>query len=125
MNAIMMNTSGPGRLRTAFPILSILLAALVASGCASVTPIGELLDDPGHYDGETVRVEGDVQGSAGALGIGGYVIDDGTGSLTVISEGGTPPRDGARVKVKGVFEALFTFGSESLAVLREESRSRP
>jgi len=125
MNPTRTNTDGRARPGIGFPILSVLLAALLVGGCASVTPIGELLDDPGHYDGETVRVEGDVQGSAGALGIGGYVIDDGTGSLTVISEGGTPPRDGARVKVKGVFEALFTFGSESLAVLREESRSRP
>ena len=125
MNAMHTNTGRPGRLRSAFPILRVLLVALVAGGCASVTPIGELLDDPGHYDGETVRVEGEVQGSAGALGLGGYVVDDGTGSLTVISEGGAPPRAGARVKVKGVFEALFTFGSESLAVLREESRSRP
>ena len=113
------------RLTSAFPVLSVLLAALVAGGCASVTPIGELLDDPGHYDGETVSVEGEVQGSVGAPGVGAYRIDDGTGSLTVLSERGTPPRDGARVKVKGVFEALFTLGSESLAVLREESRSRP
>ena len=105
--------------------LPVLLAALMLSGCASVTPIGELLDDPGHYDGETVRVEGEVQGAVGALGVGGYRIADDTGTLTVLSEQGTPPREGARVRVKGVFEALFTLGSASVAVLREESRSRP
>lgn len=106
--------------------LPVLLAALLLSGCASVTPIGELLDDPGHYDGRTVRVEGEVQGAVGALGVGGYRIADDTGALTVLSERGTPPpRDGARVRVKGVFQALFTLGSQSVAVLREESRSRP
>jgi len=101
------------------------LVALLFSGCASVTPIGELLDDPGHYDGETVQVEGEARGGVGALGAGAYQIDDGTGTLTVLSDQSTPPRDGARVKVKGVFEALVTLGSRSLAVLREESRTRP
>lgn len=103
----------------------MLLAALALAGCASVTPIGELLDDSGHYDGETVQVEGEVRGGVGALGAGAYQVDDGTGTLTVLSDQATPPRSGARVRVKGVFEALFTLGPESLAVLREESRSRP
>jgi hypothetical protein len=105
-----------------FPVL---IAALVLAGCASVTPIGELLDDAGRYDGETVQVEGEARGGVGALGVGAYQVDDGTGTLTVLSDQSTPPRDGARVRVKGVFEALFTLGPESLAVLREESRSRP
>jgi len=105
--------------------LPILFAALVFAGCASVTPIGELLDDPGHYDGRTVQVEGETRGTVGGLGVGAYQVDDGTGTLTVLSDRSSPPRSGARVRVKGIFEALVTFGSESLAVLREESRSRP
>jgi len=39
----------------------------------------------------------------------------------VISEVSEPPRTGADVSVKGIFESLFTLGSKSLAVLREES----
>lgn len=99
------------------------LAALV--GCASVTPIGELLDNSARYNGKTVRIEGEVRESAGALGIGGYLVRDATGSLTVLSERAAPPRTGERIGVKGRFEALFTIGSNSLAVLREESRSVP
>jgi hypothetical protein len=30
-------------------------------GCAGITPIGELLDNPARYDGKTVRVEGEVK----------------------------------------------------------------
>lgn len=103
--------------------------AVLLSGCASVTPIGELLDDPGEYDGETVQVEGEVSGAVGGaigdLGLGAYQVTDETGTLTILNESGAPPRDGASVRVKGIFEALFTVGSNSLAVLREESRSRP
>lgn len=107
----------------------VLVVAALLSGCASVTPIGELLNDPGEYDGETVQVEGEVSGAVGGaignLGLGAYQVTDDTGTLTIVNESGGPPRDGASVRVKGIFEALFTVGSNSLAVLREESRSRP
>jgi hypothetical protein len=95
---------------------------LVLAGCAGVTPIGELLDNPARYDGKTVRVEGEVRESAGGLGLGAYQVKDDTGTLTVVSETGGPPRTGSKVGVKGRFEALITLGSKSLAVLREESR---
>jgi hypothetical protein len=97
-------------------------ALLLITGCAGVTPIGELLDNPAKYDGKTVRVEGEVRESAGGLGLGAYQVRDDTGTLTIVSETGGPPRRGAKVGVKGRFEALITLGSRSLAVLREESR---
>jgi hypothetical protein len=97
-------------------------ALLVLAGCAGVTPIGELLDNPAKYDGKKVQVEGEVKESAGGLGIGAYQVRDDTGTLTVVSETGGPPRSGSKISVKGTFEALITLGSRSLAVLREESR---
>ena len=105
--------------------LAPLALLLLLGGCASVTPIGQLLDNPGRYDGKSVRIKGEVQGSAGALGIGGYQVKDNTGTLTVVTEGAAPPRTGATVGVKGIFEALFTIGGRSLAVLREQSRFDP
>lgn len=102
-------------------LAGVLLFAL--AGCASVTPIGKLLDDPSHYNGKTVRIGGQVQESAGGLGVGAYAVRDATGTLTVVSQNGAPPRTGAEVKVKGVFQSLFTLGTRSLAVLKEESRT--
>jgi hypothetical protein len=107
--------------RTLAPVSSV-AALVILAGCASVTPIGQLLDDPSHYDGKTVRIEGEVKGSAGGLGVGAYQVRDETGTLTVVSEKHDPPRSGAKVNVKGTFDALITLGSRSLAVLREESR---
>lgn len=106
------------------PASIVLLAGalLFLAGCAGVTPIGELLDNPAKYDGKTVSVEGEVKESAGGLGLGAYQVRDDTGTLTVVSETGGPPRTGSKVGVKGRFEALITLGSRSLAVLREESR---
>jgi hypothetical protein len=97
-------------------------ALLLLAGCAGITPIGDLLDNPAKYDGKTVRVEGEVKESVGGLGIGGYQVRDDTGTLTVVSETAGPPRSGSKINVKGTFQALITLGSRSLAVLREESR---
>lgn len=90
-----------------------------------MTPISELLANASRYNGKTVRIEGEVRGSAGGFGVGGYQVRDATGTLPVVSERASPPPTGTKVGVKGRFEALFTLGSKSLAVLREESRSVP
>jgi hypothetical protein len=110
------------RARRSAALVSLAGAMLLLAGCAGVTPIGELLDNPARYDGKTVRVQGEVKESAGGLGLGAYQVRDDTGTLTVVSENAGPPRSGSRIGVKGRFEALLTLGSKSLAVLREESR---
>jgi hypothetical protein len=98
---------------------------LMLAGCASVTPIGQLLDNSSRYNGKTVRIKGEVKESAGLLGRGAYQVKDSTGTLTVVSETASPPRTGSTIGVKGKFESLLTIGSKSLAVLREESRFQP
>ena len=113
------------RFRRLAPLVLSAGALAVLAGCASVTPIGDLLDNPTRYDGKTVRIEGEVREAAGGFGLGGYQVRDATGTLTVLSEQGGPPRTGSKIGVKGRFEALFTLGAKSLAVLREESRSVP
>jgi hypothetical protein len=112
------------RRRSARPLSRAALAGalLFLAGCAGVTPIGELLDNPAKYDGKKVSVQGEVKESAGGLGLGAYQVKDDTGTLTVVSESGGPPRSGSKISVKGTFQALITLGARSLAVLREESR---
>jgi hypothetical protein len=97
-------------------------ALVLLAGCASVTPIGELLQNSSKYNGKEVRIKGEVKESAGLLGRGAYQVKDDTGTLTVISEISAPPPSGSKIGVKGVFQALLTLGSKSLAVLRENSR---
>lgn len=95
------------------------------AGCASVTPIGALLDNSTRYNGKTVRIEGEVRESAGGLGFGAYQVRDATGTVAVLSDQGGAPRTGSRVRVTGKFESLFTLGSKGAAVVRESSRSIP
>ena len=110
------------RVRRPSSLVSLVGALLLLTGCASVTPIGELLDNSSRYDGKTVRVQGEVQDAAGGLGVGAYQLKDNSGSITVVSDRGSAPRRGAKVAVKGKFESLFSLGRAGVAVIREESR---
>jgi hypothetical protein len=112
---------GSSRAVRALPVLAL----LVLAGCASVTPIGDLLSNSSKYNGKTVRVRGEVTKSIGAIVAGAYQLRDDTGTLTIVSEGNSPPPQGSKLTVKGVFQSLVTLGIKTLAVLREESRHTP
>jgi hypothetical protein len=110
-------------MRRLVSIALLSLALIALAGCRSdVTPIRSLLDDPSRFDGKTVRVAGEVRQGLGVLGYGAYEVDDGTGVLKVLTQEGGAPRVGARVGVEGKFEAIFTIGDHSEAVLIESQR---
>jgi hypothetical protein len=86
--------------------------------------IAEITADPGRFQGKEVSVAGRVTSvSVGALGMGFYQIDDGTGRLYVLSERRGAPSEGATVGVKGTIVPTFTFlGRNYATVLRENDR---
>ena len=110
-------------MRKAATRLLLLGAALAVMACnEKTTSIKTLLADPGRYDGQTVRIAGEVESSIGALGYGAYELQDGTGTLPVVTEGGGAPARGSKVGVEGTFRAAFTLGTESRAVVVEKRR---
>lgn len=78
--------------------LTVACAALL-SACAATT-IGRVAADPSQYRNREVTISGTVVDSASLLGRGIYRVDDGTGTLWVVSTVGVP-REGAQVSVKG------------------------
>ena len=107
-------------------LAAVAFALLAVAGCKGgaygTTDIRKLLDDPSHYDHRQVRIAGSVTHALGVLGYGGYTVDDGTGSLPVVSEGNGAPREGATVAVEGEFRSAFTFKDKTAAVLMEKRR---
>lgn len=106
-----------------YVILAVLFSLTLLNGCKGTVAIKTLLDDPSQYDRKTVRIAGTVGTSFGVLGYGAYRIDDGTGTLTVVSKGGGAPREDVRVGVEGEFRSAFTLGTETAAVLIEKRRA--
>jgi hypothetical protein len=89
-------------------IALVLVLAMAAAGCATVT-INKVLADPGKYRNDRVTVPGTVTESASVLGRGAYRISDGDQSLWVITSGGAP-RKGARVSVSGRVQEGYDLG---------------
>jgi len=116
----------PSRMR--WVVLLPLFALGLLAGCkgsVQTTPIKTLLDDPGRFDGQTVAVEGDVTRAYGVLNYGVYQLNDGTGTLTVVTKSEGAPRTGALVGARGTFRQAFTLGTETVAVLQETERLEP
>jgi hypothetical protein len=97
----------------------IAASVLFLSGCGTVR-IGRILDEPTRYRDRTVRVSGRVDSSFGAMATGLYRVNDGTGTIYVLSNRGVP-RSGTSVTVKGRVQSGITVGSHSYgAAIREE-----
>jgi membrane protein implicated in regulation of membrane protease activity len=78
----------------------LLAAALGLSACGRTT-VARILAEPERYTRKgDVRLEGDVVESVSFLGRGAFKLDDGTGTIWIISGQGVPRR-GAQVKVNG------------------------
>jgi len=91
----------------------------------NTTSIRTLLDNPSEYDDKTVTVAGEVEDSAGLLGVGTYEINDGTGSIRILSKSGGVPKSGSKVAVQGEFDSAGTIGDETAAVIVEAKRYTP
>jgi hypothetical protein len=81
---------------------------LFLAGCER-KKINQILLDPHRFADQQVEVVGKVVRSYSVLGYGAYEVDDGTGTLWVISKTGVP-REGAPIQVKGTIRDAFNPG---------------
>lgn len=94
-------------LRKAASVAAGAVLALALVACR--TTINQVLAEPGKYANQEITVGGQVVKSASLLGRGAYQIDDGTGTLWVVTKSGAP-RQGARVAVKGRVRDVVNLG---------------
>ena len=86
-----------------------LLLAVSLVACRQTT-INKLLAEPQRYANDEVGLVGNVIKSASVLGHGAFQLDDGTGTIWVVSKSGVP-RQGARVGVKGKVRDVVDLGN--------------
>ena len=102
--------------------LLTLFAALTLTSCG-YTKIGRINADPMRFGNRRVRVEGNVTNSFGALGTGGYQLEDDTGKIFVITNQGVPSK-GARVAVTGTVMSGVTVMGHSYGTAIQERDHR-
>jgi hypothetical protein len=86
--------------------------------------IADLRDNPGRYQHHTVSIDGVVTTSWGVplVPFRLYKVDDGTGEVTVLSQGSRMPTRGARVRVRGRVDDVGVLGGQALGLhIKEES----
>ena len=104
---------------TCFVILPLLLAA-----CSSGPRIRDIASDPRGYVDSAVTVEGKVTDSFSLMLVKYYTVDDGTGSIKVVTSR-TLPAVGQKIKVRGTVTEVFSLGSKRLIVLVEDDAPAP
>jgi hypothetical protein len=85
----------------------VVMMGLCAAGCPDRTSIGDIEANPSRYQNREVAIAGTVRDSYGVnipgtqIRGGAYKIDDGTGSIWIVTEDAVPTK-GAQVGVKGI-----------------------
>lgn len=97
-------------------VLAVLAALALGLACDQLfaTKIGKILADPRSYEGKEVTVSGNVVEVVDLFVHKGFVLDDGTGQLKVVTTRMLPAK-GQKVTVKGVIEPGVAYA----VVLRE------
>jgi hypothetical protein len=105
-------------------VVALALATLTVSCATFRNPsIADLKLNPGRYQDHSVNIHGVVTSSWGVplVPFRFYKVDDGTGEVTVFSQGTRTPTRGARVDVRGKVNEVAVLGGQAVGLhLKEE-----
>jgi hypothetical protein len=107
--------------------VAIVGLAVTVPACALSLRNPDIVDlqrHPGRYQDRTVSISGVVTQSWGVplVPFKMYKVDDGTGQVTVLSQGLRTPATGEHVRVRGKVQDVATFGGRALGLhIREDT----
>ena len=109
-----------------FSILTIgiiLAMILPLTGCSRTDQIADIKANPSQYEGRTVNIEGYVSNTLwiALAGRGAYQVDDGSGSIWVVT-GQQPPEKGTQIAATGTVSPGFELGGSGLGTVINETR---
>lgn len=100
-------------------LLTLALFSLCLCSGFIPTKIGDIKNNPRDYVDKEVIVSGKATRTYSLLVIKYFTLLDDSGEITVVTERPLP-REGERLKVRGVVKEAFAIGSESLLVIQEK-----
>ena len=105
-------------------IFALLAATLVLqAACAGLlaTKIGDIKKNPEKFANQVVTVSGTVDESHNLVLVHYYTVNDGSGTIAVVTKDALP-KEGAKVVAKGTVNQAFKLGDASFLVIVEEPR---
>lgn len=119
------------KIATWFGIALIALGTLFVTGCPDRMSISKLQSDPGKYMNKDVVIAGRVQRGYGVsipvIGVSGglYKIDDGTGSIWVVTDRNVPA-EGTQIGIKGRVQEGVNYNGRNygLGIYEKDRRTR-
>lgn len=106
---------------------AILAGLLLLSGCDYLpfgqTPLKEIVAAPAQFEGKEVRIRGKVKDvtKIPLIDISMYVVDDGSGEITVMAQDKLPAVSDT-VNVRGVVESAAIVGGQSIGLRIKETK---
>lgn len=109
----------------------VVMTGLLASACPDRTSIADIEANPSRYQNKEVAIAGTVRDSYGVnipgtrIRGGAYKIDDGTGSIWVVTEEGVPTK-GTQIGVKGIIGSGVNWNGRNygLGIYEKDRRFR-
>ena len=107
----------------------VVFVGLVAAACPERTSIADIEANPSRYQNKEVAIAGTVRDSYGInipgtkVRGGAYKIDDGSGSIWVVTEGAVPNK-GAQIGVKGLVGNGVNWNGKNYGLGRYEKDRR-
>jgi RPA family protein len=100
-------------------------AMLCSAGCnrlrEEVSPrVSDILSEPRKYEGKLVHIAGTVTETFSIYRAGYFRVDDGSGSMVVVSTQ-ISPRRGQHIDARGTLEQAYTIGNNQMVVLVEKT----
>ncbi|HLK31731.1 MAG TPA: hypothetical protein VKT29_01495 [Terriglobales bacterium] len=105
-------------------VLALLTSILLLAGCPTTLKISQIQKDPGKYMNKEITVGGKVSSSYGVLGMGMFQVNDGTGSIWVLSQNYGVPGQGTTVAVTGQLVQTASFGGKNFSNVLRETKPR-
>jgi len=105
-------------------LILAVLALLSAAGCNTYTSIGDINREPARFSNKDITISGQASNSFGAMGNGMFQVDDGTGSIWVVSQNFGIPGNGAKVAVTGRVQQGISFGGRSYGTVLMQTQAR-